>query len=54
MDDWSWVMFFTMRIYHPWTWIYFVLIIFVCGFFGFNLVIAVIKIHYAEAAEENA
>ncbi|CAD8110743.1 unnamed protein product [Paramecium primaurelia] len=54
MDDWSWVMFFTMRIYHPWTWLYYLLIIFVCGFFGFNLVIAVIKIHYAEATEENA
>ncbi|CAD8121632.1 unnamed protein product [Paramecium sonneborni] len=54
MDDWSWVMFFTMRIYHPWTWFYYLLIIFVCGFFGFNLVIAVIKIHYAEATEENA
>ncbi|CAK63943.1 unnamed protein product (macronuclear) [Paramecium tetraurelia] len=54
MDDWSWVMFFTMRIYHPWTWLYYLFIIFVCGFFGFNLVIAVIKIHYAEAAEENA
>ncbi|CAD8122391.1 unnamed protein product [Paramecium sonneborni] len=53
MDDWSWVMFFTMRIYHPWTWLYYLLIIFVCGFFGFNLVIAVIKIHYAEATEEN-
>ncbi|CAD8104211.1 unnamed protein product [Paramecium primaurelia] len=54
MDDWSWVMFFTMRIYHPWTWLYYLFIIFVCGFFGFNLVIAVIKIHYAEATEENA
>ncbi|CAD8111921.1 unnamed protein product [Paramecium sonneborni] len=54
MDDWSWVMFYTMRIYHPWIWLYYLLIIFVCGFFGFNLVIAVIKIHYAEATEENA
>ncbi|CAD8111377.1 unnamed protein product [Paramecium primaurelia] len=52
MDDWSWVMFFTMRIYHPYVWIYYLLIIFVGGFFGFNLVIAVLKTHYAEAAEE--
>ncbi|CAD8096268.1 unnamed protein product [Paramecium sonneborni] len=54
MDDWSWVMFFTMRIFHPWIWIYYLLIIFVGGFFGFNLVIAVLKTHYAEAAEESS
>ncbi|CAD8200926.1 unnamed protein product [Paramecium octaurelia] len=54
MDDWSWVMFYTMRIFHPWVWIYYLLIIFVGGFFGFNLVIAVLKTHYAEAAEESA
>ncbi|CAD8054705.1 unnamed protein product [Paramecium primaurelia] len=53
MDDWSWVMFFTMRIFHPQIWIYYLLIIFVGGFFGFNLVIAVLKTHYSEAAEES-
>ncbi|CAD8125822.1 unnamed protein product [Paramecium sonneborni] len=52
MDDWSWVMFFTIRIFNPWVWIYYLLIIFVCGFFSFNLVIAVLKTHYAEAAEQ--
>lgn len=52
MDDWSTVMYFTIRIFHPWIWIYYVLIIFICGFFGFNLVIAVIKTHYAEASSE--
>jgi hypothetical protein len=52
MDDWSWVMFYTMRIYNKWIWIYYLLIIFVGGFFGFNLVIAVLKTHYAEIAEE--
>ncbi|CAD8123231.1 unnamed protein product [Paramecium sonneborni] len=52
MDDWSWVMFYTIRIFSPWVWIYYLLIIFVGGFFGFNLVIAVLKTHYAEAAEE--
>lgn len=51
MDDWSWVMFFTIRIFNPWIWIYYLLIIFVCGFFSFNLVIAVLKTHYAEATE---
>ncbi|CAD8120846.1 unnamed protein product [Paramecium sonneborni] len=53
MDDWSWVMFFTMRIFHPWIWLYYLLIIFIGGFFGFNIVIAVLKVHYAEATEEN-
>lgn len=52
MDDWAYVMFYTMRIYSPWTWIYYLLIIFVGGFFGFNLVIAVLKTHYSEAAIE--
>ncbi|CAD8181015.1 unnamed protein product [Paramecium pentaurelia] len=52
MDDWSWVMFFTMRIFHPWIWIYYLLIIFVCGFFSINLIIAVLKIHYSEATQE--
>ncbi|CAD8095967.1 unnamed protein product [Paramecium sonneborni] len=52
MDDWSWVMFFTMRIFHPWIWIYYLLIIFVCGFFSINLMIAVLKIHYSEATIE--
>ncbi|CAD8198931.1 unnamed protein product [Paramecium pentaurelia] len=53
MDDWSWVMFFTMRIFHPWIWLYYLLIIFIGGFFGFNIVIAVLKVHYSEATEEN-
>ncbi|CAD8208793.1 unnamed protein product [Paramecium pentaurelia] len=52
MDDWSWVMFFTIRIFNPWVWMYYLLIIFVCGFFSFNLVIAVLKTHYAEATEQ--
>ncbi|CAD8196993.1 unnamed protein product [Paramecium pentaurelia] len=53
MDDWSWVMFYTMRIFHPWIWLYYLLIIFIGGFFGFNIVIAVLKVHYSEATEEN-
>lgn len=52
MDDWSWVMFFTMRIFHPYIWIYYLIIIFVCGFFSINLMIAVLKIHYSEATDE--
>ncbi|CAD8054707.1 unnamed protein product [Paramecium primaurelia] len=52
MDDWSWVMFFTMRIFHPQIWIYYLGIIFLCGFFSINLMIAVLKIHYSEATAE--
>ncbi|CAK62925.1 unnamed protein product (macronuclear) [Paramecium tetraurelia] len=48
MDDWSWVMQYTIRAFHPIVWIYYVLIIFVGGFFGFNLPIAVFKIHFSE------
>ncbi|CAD8187071.1 unnamed protein product [Paramecium octaurelia] len=48
MDDWSWVMQYTIRAFHPIIWIYYVLIIFVGGFFGFNLPIAVFKIHFSE------
>ncbi|CAD8117020.1 unnamed protein product [Paramecium sonneborni] len=48
MDDWSWVMYYTIRSFHPIVWIYYVLIIFVGGFFGFNLPIAVFKTHFSE------
>ncbi|CAD8192000.1 unnamed protein product [Paramecium octaurelia] len=48
MDDWSWVMYYTIRAFHPIVWIYYVLIIFVGGFFGFNLPIAVFKTHFSE------
>ncbi|CAD8114498.1 unnamed protein product [Paramecium sonneborni] len=51
-DDWTWVMFFTMRIFHPQIWIYYLGIIFLCGFFSINLMIAVLKIHYSEATIE--
>lgn len=48
MDDWSFVMYYTIRAFHPIVWIYYVLIIFVGGFFGFNMPIAVFKTHYSE------
>ncbi|CAD8106039.1 unnamed protein product [Paramecium primaurelia] len=48
MDDWSWVMYYTIKAFHPIVWIYYVLIIFVGGFFGFNLPIAVFKTHFSE------
>lgn len=33
-------------------WLYSFIIMFIGGFFGFNMVIAVLKVHFAEAAEE--
>lgn len=48
MDDWSFLMYYTIRAFHPIVWIYYVLIIFVGGFFGFNIPIAVFKTHYSE------
>jgi hypothetical protein len=48
MDDWSMVMYYTMRSFHPIVWIYYVLIIFVGGFFGFNIPIAVFKTHFSD------
>lgn len=45
-------MLYTVRIFHPWMWLYSFIIMFIGGFFGFNMVIAVLKVHFAEAAEE--
>lgn len=33
--------------FHPYIWIYYVLIIFIVGFFAFNLIVAVLKTYYA-------
>lgn len=48
MDDWSYNLYFTIKGFHPTVFIYYVLIIFVGGFFGFNIPIAVFKTHYSE------
>ena len=47
MDDWTYPMYFLMRTFHTQVWLFFLLIIFVCGFFGFNLMIAILKTHYS-------
>lgn len=50
MDDWTYVMYFTMRTFHPQVWIFYIIVIFFCGFFAFNMIIAVLKTHYSETA----
>ncbi|CAD8075875.1 unnamed protein product [Paramecium primaurelia] len=52
MDDWTWVMYFTLKSYGTYIWVYYLLIIFFGGFFGFNLVIAVLKIHYSQQTNQ--
>jgi len=49
MDDWSYVMFFTLKTYSTLVWVYYIFIILIGGFFGFNLVIAVLKTLYGES-----
>ncbi|CAD8094810.1 unnamed protein product [Paramecium sonneborni] len=48
MDNWTDVMYYTMYTLSPMTWIYFVLVIFIVGFFAFNLIIAVLKTYYSQ------
>jgi hypothetical protein len=40
-------MYFHMRAFHPQVWIYYILVIFVCGYFGFNMLVVVLKTHYS-------
>lgn len=49
MDDWSYVMFFTLKTYSTLVWVYYIFVILIGGFFGFNLVIAVLKTLYSES-----
>lgn len=43
MDDWTNLMYPTLYTLSPFTWIYFVFVIFIVGFFAFNLIIAILK-----------
>ncbi|CAD8110423.1 unnamed protein product [Paramecium primaurelia] len=51
-DDWTWVMYFTLKSFGTYIWVYYLLIIFFGGFFGFNLVIAVLKVHYSQQTNQ--
>lgn len=53
MDDWSYNLYYTARSFHPSVIVYYLLIIFVGGYFGFNIPIAVVKTHYSENNNQN-
>lgn len=48
MDNWTYVMYFTLKTFSTFVWVYFLFIIFFGGFFGFNLVIAILKTFYSQ------
>ena len=52
MDGWTEQLYVSMRIFHPAIVIYYIIAIFVGGFFSLNMIIAVLKMHYAVQAEE--
>ncbi|CAD8081899.1 unnamed protein product [Paramecium sonneborni] len=47
MDNWTDLMYPTLYTLSPLTWIYFVFVIFIVGFFAFNLIIAILKTYYS-------
>ena len=52
MDRWTEQLYTSMRVFHPAIVIYYILAIFVGGFFSLNMIIAVLKMHYAVQAEK--
>lgn len=51
-NDWHKIEYATMIAFHPASFIIFILIIFIPGIFGANLIIAVLKIYYRETLEK--
>lgn len=51
-SDWSVIMYNSMRAFHPVVCLLFILTIFIGGFFGFNMIIAVLKVYYSQTFEE--
>jgi hypothetical protein len=47
-NDWTEPMYMSMRTFHPISFIVFILVIFIGGIFGSNLIIAVLKIYYSQ------
>lgn len=45
-DDWTFTLYYSMRAFHPQIWIMYFFVIFICGFFLFNMAIVVLKTHY--------
>ncbi|CAD8081174.1 unnamed protein product [Paramecium primaurelia] len=52
-NDWTEPLYFSMLSFHDFTVIYYILIIFIIGIFGANLIIAALKIYYSQKLEEN-
>ena len=52
MDNWTHLMYQTIYAYSPFVFLYFVLVIFIIGFFAFNLIIAVLKTYYSKIVKE--
>ncbi|CAD8084110.1 unnamed protein product [Paramecium sonneborni] len=51
-NEWTEPLYLSMLSFHDFTVIYYILIIFIVGIFGANLIIAVIKIYYSQTLEE--
>ncbi|CAK87628.1 unnamed protein product (macronuclear) [Paramecium tetraurelia] len=51
-NEWTEPLYLSMLSFHDFTVIYYILIIFIIGIFGANLIIAVLKIYYSQTLEE--
>ena len=54
MDDWTNLMYPLLYSLNPFVWAYFVFVIFIVGFFAFNLIIAIQKTYYSKLVSSNA
>ena len=52
MDGWTDQLYLSMRVFHSAIVVYYILAIFVGGFFSLNMIVAVLKMHFAVQAEE--
>lgn len=48
MDNWTDLMYTLLYSLNPFVWVYFVFVIFIVGFFAFNLIIAIQKTYYSK------
>ena len=51
-DGWSYPMYFLMRTFDMQVWVFYILVIFICGFFGFNLLVALLKTYFSMTASK--
>lgn len=50
-NDWTEPVYFSMRTFHSASIILYILVIFIAGMFGSNLIIAVLKIYYSQTLQ---